>query len=88
VSGALIILFLLLGAGAGTVHFVALFRDAELLVRGGSPLAAMALRLGRVLLSIAVLIAAARQGWPMLLGAATGFMVARQVVMRRLGAIA
>jgi len=85
-SVALILLFLLLGAGAGTVHFVALFRDAGL--RGGSPLAAMALRLGRVLLTIAVLIAAARLGWPVLLGALAGFMVARQVVMRRLGAVA
>ncbi|WP_404713021.1 ATP synthase subunit I [Sphingomonas sp. MMS24-J13] len=79
--------FALLGAAAGTVHFVAISRDANLLARGGSPLAAFGLRLGRALLTLVVLVAAARQGWPVLLGAAGGFMVARQIVLRWLGTV-
>lgn len=87
-TGPLLLLFALLGGAAGTVHFVAVSRDADLLVRGGPALAAAGLRVGRLLLTIAVLIAAARQGWPMLLAAAAGFMVARQIVLRRLGRVA
>ncbi len=83
----MILLFVPLGAAAGAVHFAAISRDADLLVRGGSPLAALGLRLGRVLLTIVVLVAAARQGLPVLLGAAGGFMVARQIILRRLGAV-
>jgi hypothetical protein len=80
----LIILFVLFGAGAGAAHFLAIAREAALLTHGGSALAAFALRLGRILLTVAVLVAAARQGWPVLLGATAGFMVARQFVLRRL----
>lgn len=86
--GGLPIVFALLGAGAGTVHFAALARDAHALVHGGSPFVAMGLRLGRLLLTTAVLVLAARQGWPSLLAATVGFMVARVVVLRRLGAVA
>ncbi len=82
VNVLLIMLFVLIGGGAGTVHFLAIARDAELLTHGGSPLAAFAWRLGRVLLTVAVLVAAVRQGWPVLLGATAGFMVARQFVLR------
>jgi len=80
-----IALFALLGAGAGAVHFAALARDADLLVRGGSPLAAIGLRLGRMALTIAVLLLAALKGWPILLAAFAGLMAMRQVMIARLG---
>jgi F1F0 ATPase subunit 2 len=85
VNAPLVILFVLLGAGAGAVHFVAIARDVELLTHGGSALAASGWRLGRVLMTVAVLAAAAHQGWPVLLGATVGFMVARHIVLRRIG---
>ena len=78
-------LFALLGAGAGAVHFAALARDADLLVRGGSVLAAIGLRLGRAALTVAVLLLAALKGWPMLLAAFAGLMAARQMMIARLG---
>lgn len=84
-SGPLIILFALAGAGAGALHFLAIARDVQVLTHGGSVLAALGLRLGRILLTVIVLAAAARQGWPVLLGAAAGFMAVRQVVLNRLG---
>ena len=83
----LVILFAVLGASAGAVHFVAISRDADLLVHGGSALAASGGRMGRILLTVAVLAASARQGWPMLLASTAGFMVARQLVLRRLGTV-
>lgn len=83
VSAVTIILFTGLGAGAGAVHFLAIGRDADLLVRGGRALAAVGLRAGRMLLTIGLLVVAARQGWPMLLGALLGFMAARHTVLRR-----
>ncbi len=80
-----IILFVLIGACTGWAHFLAIARDAKLLAYGGSALVAFTLRLGRMLLTLAILVVAARQGWPVLLGATAGFMVARQLVLRRLG---
>ncbi|MBP2278501.1 hypothetical protein D9M73_73260 [compost metagenome] len=47
----------------------------------------LGLRLGRMLLTLGVLLVAARQGWGDLLAAAAGFMAARQVVLHRLGAV-
>lgn len=87
-SVAIILLFALLGAGAGAAHFTAIARDADLLVRGGSPFVALGLRVGRLLLTIAVLAAAARHGWPVLLAATAGFMAMRQIVLRRFGTVA
>ncbi len=77
-------LFLILGAAGGTVHFTAIAGDAKLLVHGGSVASAVALRLGRLLLTTTILILAARQNWVDLLAATIGFMVARQYVIRRL----
>lgn len=81
-----VLLFLALGAVAGTVHFMAIARDAELLVHGGSALLTLGLRLGRLLLTASVLIVAARHGWPALFATAIGILIARQVVMVRLRA--
>ena len=78
-------LFLMLGAGAGIVHFGAIARDAEWLVRGGPAIRAVVLRIGRLVLTGAVLVLAARQGWVVLLAAVIGFMAARHHMIRRLG---
>lgn len=75
--------FLLLGAGAGAAHFAAIACDADLIVNGGSPLAALGLRLGRMLLAVAVLAAAALHGGPVLAAAAIGFMGARRAILGR-----
>lgn len=83
-----ILLFALLGGVAGAVHFVAVARDAQLLTHGGSSLAVAGLRLGRLLLTGLMFATAARQGWPLLLAAIGGLMVARQFVLRRLGSVA
>ncbi len=85
-NAPLIMAFVLIGAGAGAVHFLAIAREAGLLTQGGSALAAIGLRVGRILLTVAVLVLASRHGWPALLGATAGFMVARQLVLHRLGA--
>ena len=78
------LLFLLLGAAGGTVHFAAIAGDAKLLVHGGSVASAVALRLGRLLLTTTILILAARQNWVDLLTATIGFIVARHYVIGRL----
>ncbi|MGN6377131.1 MAG: N-ATPase subunit AtpR [Sphingomonas sp.] len=79
------LLFALLGAGAGAGHFAALRRGVDLLVAGGSPLASVGLLLGRIAATGGVLLLAALHGWPALLAALGGFLVARQAVVRRLG---
>jgi F1F0 ATPase subunit 2 len=79
-------LFVMLGMAAGALHFLAISRDAKALVSGRSGLAESGLRLGRMLVTIAVLTTAARQGWPVLLGATAGFMAARQIVLHKLRA--
>ena len=80
---AMALLFLLLGAAGGTVHFTAIAGDATLLVHGGSVASAVALRLGRLLLTTTILILAARQNWLDLLAATIGFMAARHYVIGR-----
>lgn len=75
------LLFLLLGATGGFVHFTAIAGDATLLVHGGSVARAVALRLGRLLLTTTILILAAWQNWVDLLAATIGFMVARHYVI-------
>jgi len=85
-TASLIPLFAALGGGAGAVHFAAISRDADLLASGGSAWAMLGVRLGRLLLTFSIFTISARQGWPALLAAALGFVVARQiVVMHRLG---
>lgn len=80
-----VLLFLALGAVAGMAHFAALAGDAAMLVHGGSAMRAIALRLGRFLLTTVVLLLAALHGWISLLAATAGFMAARGLLLRRLG---
>ncbi|AOH87281.1 hypothetical protein AWL63_24340 (plasmid) [Sphingomonas panacis] len=72
------------GCSGGTMHFAMIAKDADLLVHGGSVLMAIGLKLARLLLTVTLLVVAALQGWPSLLAATTGVLVARQLVLRRL----
>ena len=79
------IIFAALGLIAGLGHFVAIAREADSLVGKAGPWRAIGLRLGRTVLTIVVLGAASRHGWPVLLTAAVSFLIGRQFVMNRLG---
>jgi len=79
------LLFLVLGAVAGAAHFAAIAKDADLLVWGGPVVRSIGIRLGRLLLTAAILVLAARHGWIDLLTATIGFMAARHHAIRRLG---
>jgi hypothetical protein len=78
------LVFLMLGAVAGAMHFAMIAKDADLLVHGGPVLMAIGLKLARLLLTVTLLGVAALQGWPSLLAATIGVLVARQLVLRRL----
>lgn len=86
-SPLLIPLFAALGLAAGLVHFVAIDREAVSLVGRGDLWHLIGLRLGRLLVTVAVLLFASRHGWPSLLAATLGFMAGRQIVMRRMGSL-
>lgn len=79
--------FLMLGAGTGIVHFGAIAKEAVWLVRGGPTIRAIVPRIGRLVLTGAVLVLAARQGCVVLLAAAVGFIAARHHMIRRLGPV-
>lgn len=81
----MIVLLFPLGVLVGTLYFVAIAWDADLLVRGGTVSAAIVVRPGRILLTVSVLTMASRSGWPALLATLAGIMTARCVVLRRLG---
>lgn len=79
-----VIVFASLGVAAGGMHFVLLGRDAERLVRGGAALSSIGWRLGRLALTVALLVWAATNGAAPLLAAACGVLVARHLVISRL----
>jgi hypothetical protein len=79
------ILVLALGFAVGLAHFAAIAREADLVTHGGPASRAILLRLGRLAVTILVLVIASRQGWPALLAATTGFMGGRQIMLHRLG---
>jgi F1F0 ATPase subunit 2 len=80
------LLFLMLGAIAGAAHFIAIAKDADLLVHGGPVIQSIGLKLSRLVLTVAILVLAARHGWIDLLVATIGFMAARQFAIHRRGA--
>ncbi len=82
------LLFLAVGLGAGALHFALLRRNVELFGRGGSILAALGLRFGRMAVNGAVLVLAALDDWPSLLACALGVLLVRQAMVRRGGGAA
>jgi hypothetical protein len=81
-TGGLIILFALIGAGAGALHFFLLRRNVDLLVAGGSPLRAGAAILGRFALTVAIFLWAAMSHGAAVLWMLGGFVLARSAAVR------
>jgi hypothetical protein len=73
-------LFLVLGAGAGAVHWMGLRRNVTAYLGGGRVAPALALHLGRFVLTIAVFVAAAQLGAVPILTTLAGFLLSRYVV--------
>lgn len=71
------------GFAAGNIYFLALWRNARVIVFGGRTMTTIALIFGRVLLLGALLTLASLEGAPPLLSTALGVFVARSVFMRR-----
>jgi hypothetical protein len=81
-TGGLIILFALIGAGAGALHFFLLRRNVDLLVAGGSPLRAAAAILGRFALTVVIFLFAAMSHGVAVLWMLGGFVAARSAAVR------
>lgn len=77
---------LLVGALLGVVHFGSLWWNTRLYTTGGA-VAALAIQLGRFAVLALVLAGLALLGALPLLAGAAGLMIARQLVVRRLGKI-
>lgn len=71
----------------GVVHFGALWWNTRLYTEGGSTALALALQLGRFVVLAVVLAGIALLGALPLLTAALGLLLARRLVVRRLGKI-
>lgn len=78
---------LILGALAGTVHFGSLWWNARLFAAPGSMAKAFVIQIGRFAVLVAVFALLSRLGALPLLSGALGLLIARQVVMKRLGAL-
>lgn len=76
-------LHLAVGTGVGIVHFRAVAESAKALTGGGSVWWVIALIVGRLVLTGAVLAVAALEGAPQLIAVAAGLLVGRFIVMRR-----
>jgi F1F0 ATPase subunit 2 len=76
---------LVAGFAVGIVHFGSLWLNARMFTRSSRLTAAFALQLGRFVILIAVCVGLARLGaLPLLLGA-LGLLIARGVILRRVG---
>jgi hypothetical protein len=81
-AGGLIVLFAIMGVGAGALHFFLLRRNVDLLVAGGSPLGAAAAILGRFVLTVAIFLWAAISHGVAVLWMLGGFVLARSAAVR------
>jgi F1F0 ATPase subunit 2 len=79
-----------LGSGLllGGAFFLGLWRNAQLLAAGGSPLKSSALMIGRYALLTGLLVVASLQGAGALLATFGGVMIARSLVLWRLRGVA
>jgi len=76
------VLFVLLGALAGMLHFALLRRNVGSLVSGGSPVAAVAATLLRFALTVAIFVWAAMAHGLVVLWVLGGFVLARLAAVR------
>jgi F1F0 ATPase subunit 2 len=79
-----------LGCGLllGGAFFLGLWRNAQLLAAGGSPVRTFALMIGRYALLTGLLVVASLQGAGALLATFGGVMIARSLVLWRLRGVA
>jgi len=75
-----------LGSGLllGGAFFLGLWRNAQILAAGGSPVKTSALMIGRYVMLTALLVVASLQGAGALLATSGGVMIARSLVLWRL----
>jgi hypothetical protein len=81
-TAAQIMLFALLGAGAGTIHFVLLRRTIYLIVAGSSALGVALVMLGRFALTIVIFVAAGVLYGFAVFWMLAGFVAARTAALR------
>jgi N-ATPase, AtpR subunit len=80
--GVTIVLFAMLGFGAGAIHFMMLRRNVSLLVAGGSVPGAVATALGRFALTVVIFVAIAMSHGLAVLWTLGGFVLARFAAVR------
>lgn len=80
--GITIVVFALLGFGAGVVHFAMLRRNVSLLVAGESVPRAVATALGRFVLTVLLFVVVAMSHGLAVLWTLAGFMLARTAAVR------
>ncbi len=76
------------GFALGVVYFLALWRSARLFGEGGSAISVLSLAIGRIALLAGALTLASLEGAPRLLAMALGALIARAVVVRKIGGLA
>jgi len=77
-----ILLFAVLGFGAGAIHFAMLRRNVSLLVAGGSIAGTVAATLGRLAITVLIFVVIAMSHGLAVLWTLGGFMLARATVVR------
>jgi F1F0 ATPase subunit 2 len=78
---------LLVGIVAGFAHFGSLWWNTRIFAQSGSMLAAFAIQFARFGLLVAVFVLLSRFGALPLLAGALGLLIARQVLLKRLGTV-
>ena len=76
------------GFALGVVYFLAIWRSARLFGEGGRAISVLSLTIARVALLAGALTLASLEGAPRLLAMALGALVARAVVVRKIGGLA
>jgi hypothetical protein len=80
--GVTIVVFALLGFGAGAIHFAMLRRNVSLLAAGGSVPGAVATALGRFALTVLIFVVVAMSHGLAVLWTLGGFVLARIAAVR------
>jgi hypothetical protein len=76
------------GFALGVVYFLALWRSARLFAEGGRAMSALSLTAARIALLGGALTWASLEGAPRLIAMALGALIARAVVVRKIGGLA
>lgn len=84
--GVTIVLFSLLGFGAGALHFAMLHRNVRQMIAGGSVTRTLATALGRFALTVLIFVVVAMFAGLAALWTLGGFVLARIAAVRIIGA--